>query len=154
MEECTVTPTVNGIAHKSVLMLRVYSDDNTKLDDVIKKVDMLLHLIDSAEASMQHFDSRLPTTSESKESAGHSTHGHHTRVLSDNEKSVLILGAGKVASSCAEYLGRKESTTVVVASMFEDESMAVAQHASRGKAVTSDVSILPLTLLIYLYNAN
>ena len=151
MEECTVTPTVNGIAHKSVLMLRVYSDDNTKLDDVIKKVDMLLHLIDSAEASMQHFDSRLPTTSESKESAGHSTHG---RVLSDNEKSVLILGAGKVASSCAEYLGRKESTTVVVASMFEDESMAVAQHASRGKAVTSDVSIFPWTFLIHLYNAN
>lgn len=136
-------------------MLRVYSDDNTKLDDVIKKVDMLLHLIDSAEASMQHFDSRLPTTSESEESAGHSTHGHHTvRVLSDNEKSVLILGAGKVASSCAEYLGRKESTTVVVASMFEDESMVVAQHASRGKAVTCDVSILLWTFLIHLYNAN
>ena len=122
-------------------MLRIYSENNTKLDDVIKKVDMLLHLIDSAEASMQHFDSRLPTTSESKESAGHATHGHSTvRVLGDNEKSVLILGAGKVASSCAKYLGRKESTTVAVASMFEDESMAVAQHASRGKAVTCDLS--------------
>ncbi|KAL7543132.1 hypothetical protein ACHAXR_012453 [Thalassiosira sp. AJA248-18] len=132
IEECAVKPTVNGIAHKSVLMLRVFSEDNNKLDDVIKKVDLLLHLIGSAEASMQHFDNRSQTT----ESSGQSK----VSVLGDQEKKVLILGAGKVAGSCAEYLGRSKSTTVAVASLYEDEAMAVAKNAVRGKAVTCDLS--------------
>lgn len=131
VEQCSVTPTVNGICHKSVLMLRVFSEDNSKLDDVIKKVDMLVSLIDSADASMQHFDNRS-----SKASAAHD----RATVLSDNEKSILILGAGKVASSCAEYLGRTESTKVAVASLLEAEAMAVAKNARRGKAVTCDLS--------------
>mmetsp|Transcript_32325 Transcript_32325/g.68355 ORF Transcript_32325/g.68355 Transcript_32325/m.68355 type:complete len:1058 (+) Transcript_32325:153-3326(+) len=135
IEECSVTPTVNGIPHKSVLMLRVFSEDDSKLDSVITKVDMLLHLIDSAEASMQHFENR-PQSSQSKDSSGKSK----VRVLGEKEKQVLILGAGKVAGSCAEYLGRSKSTTVAVASMFEDEAMAVAKNASRGKAVTCDLS--------------
>lgn len=128
-------PTVNGIPHKTVMMLRVFSDDSSKLDDVIKKVDMLLHLIDSAEASMQHFDNRSAST----ESKGLSSR-NKVNVLGDRERSVLILGAGKVAGSCAEYVGRSKSTTVAVASMFEDEAMAVAKHAVRGKAVTCDLS--------------
>ena len=33
-----------------------------------------------------------------------------------------------------------QSTIVAVASKFEDEAMAVAQHAARGKAVTCDLS--------------
>lgn len=131
VEQCSVTPTVNGICHKSVLMLRVFSEDNSKLDDVIKKVDMLVSLIDSADASMQHFDNRS-----SKASTAHD----RATVLSDNEKSILILGAGKVASSCAEYLGRTESTKVAVASLLEAEAMAVAKNARRGKAVTCDLS--------------
>jgi len=61
-------------------------------------------------------------------------------VLGEPEKRVLILGAGKVASGVAEYLGRSTSTTVAVASMFEDEAMAVAKNAARGKAVTCDLS--------------
>ncbi|KAL7545977.1 hypothetical protein ACHAWF_009327 [Thalassiosira exigua] len=135
VEECAVKPTVNGVAHKSVLMLRVFADgDGQKLDGVIKKVDMLLHLIDSAEASMQHFDSRLQSGTPQDSAQTKAS------VLGEHEKRVLILGAGKVAGSCAEYLGRSTSTTVAVASMFEDDAMAVAKNAARGKAVTCDLS--------------
>lgn len=135
VEECTVIPTVNGIPHKSVLMLRVFSEDNKKLNDAIKKVDMLLHLIDSADASMQHFDNRAETAQ-----LENSSNQGRVSVLGDQEKTVLILGAGKVAGSCAEYLGRSKSTKVVVASLYEDEAMDVAQHAARGAAVTCDLS--------------
>ena len=135
VEECTVIPTVNGIPHKSVLMLRVFSEDNKKLNDAIKKVDMLLHLIDGADASMQHFDNRAETAQ-----LENSSNQGRVSVLGDQEKTVLILGAGKVAGSCAEYLGRSKSTKVVVASLCEDEAMDVAQHAARGAAVTCDLS--------------
>lgn len=134
IEECSVRPTVNGIAHKSVLMLRVFSEDDTRLDEVVSKVELLLSLIDSAEASMQHFDGRSRPTKSSGQGKA------KVSVLGDEEKQVLILGAGKVAGSCAEYLGRSTSTTVAVASMYEDEAMAVAQNALRGKAVTCDLA--------------
>ena len=133
IEECHVTPTVRGISHKSVLMIRVFSEEDKKLDDVVKKVGELIHLIESADASMQHFDSR---------SGSASPNGiwglGQVRVLGEREKSVLILGAGTVAGTCAEYLGRSKYTTVTVASMLEDEAIAVASNAWRGKAVTCD----------------
>ena len=135
IEECRVTPTVNGASHKSVLMIRVFSEDDQKLDDVVKKVGGLIHLIESADASMQHFDNRS-SSAQSNDSKGLIK----VSVLDEKEKSVLILGAGKVAGSCAEYLGRSKFTTVTVASMFEDEAMAVAKNAWRGKAVTCDLS--------------
>ena len=136
IEQCDVTPTVNCIPTKTVLMLRVFSDDSNKLDEVIKKMDLLLDLIDSAEASMQHFDSRLQS-SQPKDSSGK----NRVNVLGgEQERKVLILGAGKVAGSCAEYLGRCKSTTVAVASMYEDEALVVAKNATRGKAVTCDLS--------------
>lgn len=136
IEQCDVTPTVNCIPTKTVLMLRVFSDDSNKLDEVIKKMDLLLDLIDSAEASMQHFDSRLQS-SQPKDSSGK----NRVNVLGgEQERKVLILGAGKVAGSCAEYLGRSKSTTVAVASMYEDEALVVAKNATRGKAVTCDLS--------------
>jgi alpha-aminoadipic semialdehyde synthase len=116
-------------------MIRVFSDDSNKLDEVIMKVDLLLDLIDSAEASMQHFDSRL-RSSQPKDSSGQ----NRVNVLGEQERKVLILGAGKVAGSCAEYIGRSKSTTVAVASMYEYEALAVAKNAKRGKAVTCDLS--------------
>jgi len=60
-------------------------------------------------------------------------------VLGEREQNVLLLGAGKVASSFAEYVGRSKSTTVTVASQFEHEAMSVAKNAIRGKAVTCDL---------------
>jgi hypothetical protein len=135
IEECNVTPTVNGTSHKSVLMLRVFSEDDSKLDECITKVGMLINLIDNADASMQHFDNRS-ASAQSKDANKLS----RVSVLGEKEKSVLILGAGKVAGSCAEYLGRSKSTVITVASMFEEEAMNVAKNACRGKAVTCDLS--------------
>ena len=57
----------------------------------------------------QHFDNRAHTLPESKSP---SEKGKVT-VLGDREKNVLVLGAGMVASSLAEYLGRSKSTTVI-----------------------------------------
>ena len=52
IEDCQVRPTIAGVREKSTLMLRVFSNDDDKLDSVLKKVTLLLDLIDSAEASM------------------------------------------------------------------------------------------------------
>lgn len=112
-------------------MLRVFSDDDDdKLDHVLKKITLLLDLIDNAEASMQHFDSRVkPKSNQGK-----------VTVLGDKERSILLLGAGKVAASFAEYLGRSKSNTITVASQYEADSMRTAHYATRGKAVTCDLS--------------
>jgi len=137
VEECNVTPSISGAARvKSTLMIRVFSDDDDTLNNVLKKVTLLLDLIDSAEASMQHFDSRVQTSSDSKASTGKGK----VSVLGEKEKNVLVLGAGMVASSLAEYLGRSKHTTVTVASQYENDAMAVAHNATRGKAVCFDAS--------------
>lgn len=109
-------------------MLRVFGEDDEKLDNVLKKVTLLLDLIDNAEASMQHFDNRVK-----KKTA-------RVSVLGDREKNILLLGAGKVASSFAEYLGRDKANTITVASQYEDDAMRTAHYATRGRAVTCDLS--------------
>eukprot|EP00804_Cyclotella_cryptica_P020809 CCRYP_019250-RD/>CCRYP_019250-RD protein AED:0.09 eAED:0.09 QI:158/0.81/0.91/1/0.90/0.91/12/496/1041 len=130
IEDCIVKRTISGVATKSTLMLRVFSEDNDKLDHVLRKVTLLLDLIDSAEASMQHFDNRVkPNWDQDK-----------VTVLGDKERNILLLGAGKVAASFAEYLGRSKSNTITVASQFEADSMRTAHYATRGKAVTCDLS--------------
>ncbi len=63
IEECHVTPTVRGKSHKSVLMIRVFSEEDSKLDAVVKRVGGLIHLIENADASMQLFDSRSGSAS-------------------------------------------------------------------------------------------
>ncbi len=60
IEQCHVTPTVRSSSHKSVLMIRVFLEEDSKLDAVVKKVGRLIHLSKkNADTSMQHFDSRL-----------------------------------------------------------------------------------------------
>ena len=130
IEECTVKRTINGVATKSTLMIRVFGGDDEKLDHVLKKVTLLLDLIDNAEASMQHFDNREKTKNSSE----------RVTVFGDREKNILLLGAGKVASSCAEYLGREKTNTITVASQYEADAMRTAQYATRGRAVTCDLS--------------
>ena len=110
-------------------MLRIFGEDDDKLDQVLKKVTLLLDLIDNAEASMQHFDNRVKKAKSERVS-----------VLSDKERNILLLGAGKVASSFAEYLGREKTNTITVASQYESDAMRTAEYATRGRAVTCDLS--------------
>ena len=50
--ECHVTQTVRGIiSYKSVLMMRLFLEEDSKLDDVVRGA----HSFD--DASIQHFDS-------------------------------------------------------------------------------------------------
>jgi alpha-aminoadipic semialdehyde synthase len=128
IEECTVKRTINGVATKSTLMLRIFGDNDENLDHVLKRVTLLLDLIDSAEASMQHFDNRVKTKTE------------RVSVLNGRERNILLLGAGKVASSFAEYLGRDKTNTITVASQYEADAMKTAHFATRGRAVTCDLS--------------
>ena len=130
IDECTVKRTINGVATKSTLMLRVFGGDDEKLDHVLKKVTLLLDLIDNAEASMQHFDNREKTKKSNE----------RVTVFGEREKNILLLGAGKVASSFAEYLGREKTNTITVASQYEADAMRTAHHATRGRAVTCDLS--------------
>ena len=133
IEECNVKPTICGVREKTTLMLRVFSTEKEKLDSVVAKIKALCDLIQLAEASMQHYDNRSQSTQIQTAATS------RVNVLGEREQNVLLLGAGKVASSFAEYVGRSKSTTVTVASQFEHEAMSVAKNAIRGKAVTCDL---------------
>jgi alpha-aminoadipic semialdehyde synthase len=129
IEECNVKP-----REKTTLMLRVFSAEKDKLDIVVTKVKMLCDLIETAETSMQHYDSRLKSTYTQK-----SDTKSKVSVLGERERNILLLGAGKVASSFAEYVGRDKLTTVTVVSQYEHDAMHVAKNATRGRAVTCDI---------------
>lgn len=127
--QCEVKPTTrDGVAYPTVMMLKIFEKaEEGKIDRVLSKVGMLLDVIDNAEASMQHYDNRRISDQTSVRMAG-------------EDETVLLLGAGRVAASFAEYLGRSKSTKLVVASLCETEALEVAQEATRGKAVKCDLS--------------
>ena len=135
IEECNVKP-----REKTSLLLRVFSAEKDKLGSVVTKVKLLCDLIETAKTSMQHFDSR-PQPTQSHVSDAKSK----VSVLGERERNILLLGAGKVASSFTEYVGRDKSTTVTVASQFEHDAMSVAKNATRGKAVTCDLNLMSST---------
>lgn len=132
-QECNVRPTIDGNAEKSTVLLRLTSKSEEELKLVKEQVSSLVDLVKKAEASMKCYTGRMP---------GHGPAGKssHVEVFEDREQRVLLLGAGRVSASLAEYLGRSAHRHITVASALETEARSVANAATRGQAVVLDVT--------------
>ena len=113
----------SGAEGRSNAVLRVTGD---KKDEVVEKVKDLVPLLPTAAATC-------------------SIHGRKgiepQAVVTDmSQKRVLLLGAGKVANSFAEYVGRRDDRKVVVAGNVESEVRSVAAEARHGEGVCFDVT--------------
>lgn len=128
-QECNVKRKVEGMPEKSDVLLRVSAKEKGVLDKVSSKIQALVDLIVTAEASMQTFDLVI----EKGRKKGKAV------VKNEKEETVLVLGAGRVAASLTEYLGRSTGRNIVVASQLENEAQSVAGEALRGTPVTLDV---------------
>ena len=128
-QECNVKRKVEGTPEKSDVLLRVSAKDREVLDRVNGRVQSLVDLIVAAEASLQTCDLVI----EKGRKKGKAV------VKKQKEDNVLVLGAGRVAASLAEYLGRSMSRNIVVASQLEHEAQSVANEALRGTPVTLDI---------------
>ena len=127
IQECFIRRKIEGVPEKSDVLLRVSAADNTTLDAIKNKVKSLIDLIVAADASMVCSNG---ATKKKKSKAV---------VKSEKDQKILVLGAGRVAASLSEYLGRSTRRNIVVASKLEDEAHSVASHARRGTGVMLDV---------------
>jgi len=115
-----INMSVRGTEGRSHAVLRVTGD---KKEEVVNKVRDLVPLLPTAEATC-------------------SIHGGSRQaVVTDmSQKRVLVLGAGRVANSFAEYIGRGDDRKVVVAGNVDSEVRSVAAEAKHGEGVCFDVT--------------
>jgi len=126
--ECTVKPNAEQASTKSTVLIRVKAEKKDKLIVVASKIKILVDLITNADATLRCYEGS--STSHEKLSVV---------VHSEQERKILILGAGRVAASASEYLGRSDYNFITVASEIQSDSDAVASYAKRGKGVMIDV---------------
>jgi alpha-aminoadipic semialdehyde synthase len=155
LDQCVAGRTQNE--GKSSVLIRVKSNDPQVLSDIPKKVEQLIQLIPASDATFSCYDgddvhhliARTEhggdgdESSSSNSSSGYDvpktgayvkSHSKSRGGADGNEEKVLVLGAGRVAASLCEYLGRNANRKIVVASNLEHEVSAVTKHATQGRA--------------------
>jgi alpha-aminoadipic semialdehyde synthase len=119
----------------------VGDDDDTTSQDadtifrtVQLKIEALVAAIETADATFRRIDSTAAPSS--------SQHTAFAVVQDQSEKTVLLLGSGRVSKSVVDYLGRSKGTRILVASNDDDQSREVASYAgnNRGRHVALDLS--------------
>uniref|UniRef100_A0A7S2IIT5 Saccharopine dehydrogenase (NAD(+), L-glutamate-forming) n=1 Tax=Helicotheca tamesis TaxID=374047 RepID=A0A7S2IIT5_9STRA len=129
IQQCIVGRKKNELSDKSSVLLRISAKDMKLLEDVTSKVSSLADLISTADATMQCFYDENELREETIEVSDE-----------DTEQHILVLGAGRVAASLSEYLGRSNHRVIAVASAIEDEAVSVANQAKRGHPIVLDVA--------------
>jgi len=130
--ECLVQP-----HSKTSAIIRIDAQgDQAVLDTIVGKIQLLVQALESAEAS-------IVVVGQGGMNAGAKLHGGagggSVRVQSGAGQRVVVLGAGRVAASLVEFLGREEGRTVVVASAIKAEADACAALARSGSGRQLDV---------------
>ena len=106
---------VRGEDGKSHAVLSVTGDQK---DSVIAEIEDLVPKLPRAEATCAVYEKGTPA------------------VVTDlNQKQVLVLGAGRVANSFAEYVGRRDDRKVIVCGNVEAEVKSVAGEAKFGEGI-------------------
>lgn len=130
----------------SSMVLKISAPDLALLGKLEDKIITLSKVIERAEATVKRIEPKVskaasPPSSLPKEAP----HGENWK-----SEHVLVLGAGRVAKSLVEYLGRKQNRSILVASDKEEEARAVAAAAKGGSYITFDVAhdIKRMTALI------
>lgn len=131
---------------KSSLLIRLKSNNKYDLLHVIpKKIELLAHMIVGSEAIVKTY---YGWEGEKQLQAQDIIENHvaKSRALESlgtdsiyPKENILILGAGRVSASVAEYIGRTSRRHVVVASAEKQEVAATARHAVRGQGVVLNV---------------
>lgn len=136
-KECIVNVRPKGEARmKSTVILKVTTDDkDTDMDYVEAKISAMVDAIVTADASLQRMDT-----------IGRTAKSSPAYVQQDDNKTVLLLGSGRVSSSVVELLGRSKGRTIVVASNNEEEARQVAALAKRGRSAHLDIGNDPKRL--------
>ena len=137
-----ITPSLHG---KSSAMLLITCGEDTDLTLIESKITKLVDVIEAADAKFQRIDARRKSTSSIRDSTGPAfrprTTGNAAHVISNEPKSVLLLGSGRVSRSVVDLLERSKNNDrcIVVASDNEDEAKDVASIASHGSHTHLDV---------------
>lgn len=117
---------------KSSAMLQVLCDKDTDLSIVESKIERLVKAIESAEATFRRID-------HTENSLSQKTSSRPATVESLEDRTVLLLGAGRVSKSVVHLLGKSEKRSIIVASDQEDEAREVASHANRARHACFDI---------------
>jgi len=130
----------------SSLLIRLESNNKNDLLNVIpKKIELLAHLTVGSEAIIKTYYGREGENQQRKrvnintlvaKGSAIESLGAHSTYPNEN---ILILGAGRVSASVAEYIGRTSHRQVIVASADKHEVAAAARYALRGKGVVLNV---------------
>lgn len=123
---------------KSTALVHFSTDNQEDLDELERKIQTLVNVMDKADASAKVVDRH---GSKAKgDSTGGSTQKSSTAVVeSQEEQRVLVLGAGRVSMSLVDLLGRTAQKDIHVASDNEQEAKDVAQIAQQGRHVALDL---------------
>jgi alpha-aminoadipic semialdehyde synthase len=144
-EECYVRyPQAKGKRRvKSSAVLVITGSHETDLAVVEAKIEALVNFIKSADASFQRVDRRASGGAGEDTDATQSvviSGSGQVRVTNESQKTVLLLGAGRVSASVVELLGCSNDRTIVVASNDEKEARGIAAGAVRGRHACLDVN--------------
>jgi hypothetical protein len=118
-------------------LIRLESNNkNDLLNDIPKKIELLAHLTVGSEAIIKTYYGREGENQQRKrdnintlvaKGSAIESLGAHSTYPNEN---ILILGAGRVSASVAEYIGRTSHRQVIVASADKHEVAAVARYVA------------------------
>ena len=135
-------PKTGSVPEKSSIVLLISCNNDEESNKIVQKLNSLIELITPAEATMECTEM---TNKRGNVSAPN---------VCDTSKTILILGAGRVASSLSEYLGRSSTNKIVVASKNASDSYACAKMAKWSEAAEVDIENDTQTLLQLLTSAD
>mmetsp|Transcript_68140 Transcript_68140/g.106517 ORF Transcript_68140/g.106517 Transcript_68140/m.106517 type:complete len:914 (-) Transcript_68140:26-2767(-) len=150
-----VAPNLTEAKLKTKLVLWVAADSEEELQSIIGKINALADVLETADASIETLNyassysassSSSPSAASTSPSASASSSSpgfpmkNVTSVVNNDQKKVLLLGAGLVTGPAVEYLTRNGAHHVTIASKFQSEADSLAANFTERGCVT------PITL--------
>jgi alpha-aminoadipic semialdehyde synthase len=112
---------------KSTAILKISTDDeDIDLEKVERKISVLVDAIVTADATLHRLDRN-----------GRRKSAH---VEGSKDKTVLLLGSGRVSKSVVDYLGRNKHRNIIVASNDKVEAKDLVALARRGRHAHLDIA--------------
>jgi alpha-aminoadipic semialdehyde synthase len=140
--DCNFPTNSNRQSTMSSVVLHITSspDNKDKFDLIESEIQTLVAVFVKANATMKRLNHANGTGNNpynNKDQSGGGTH-RLAQVSGSADKKVLVLGAGFVAKSTVDLLGRSTLASIKVASDCEEDARRVAAAAKRGSHVALD----------------
>jgi alpha-aminoadipic semialdehyde synthase len=124
-KECHVRPK-KDLPVKSTAILKITGSMEADFSKLESKIAVLVAVIESADATCKRMD--------------HPRQTHLAQVENQDNKTVLLLGSGRVSKSVLDLLGRSDDRTILVASDNEAQARDIASYAKRGRHAGLDIA--------------